>query len=137
MKAKYTDIEDAFMFSDFGGGYESEAYLCKQTGETYYVSDYVDEEEPLPDDLDDGEKYILLPYRDELDMAHPRDFISEKMPVQIDKLNEIFNYKGAYRRFKDWLIQIDKIDDWYEYENKATEKALRNWCKENDIALVD
>jgi len=55
----------------------------------------------------------------------------------MDKLREIFSKRGAYRRYKDWLINIGKIDDWHDYENKATEKALRDWCKENGIQLAD
>lgn len=134
---KFSEIEDAFFFSDTGD-YEHESYMNRQTGEFHFISDYIDPEAPpLPDDLESNNKYILIPYRNELDLPHPSDFVSEKMPEKIDILNEIFSSKGAYRRFKDWLIQIDKIDDWHEYENQATKKALREWCEENDITLID
>jgi len=137
MKIKFSDIDDAYFFSDTGN-YEHQAFMNLKTGEFYYVSDYVDPEAPpLPDDLEENHKYILIPYKDELDLPHPRDFILEKMPGSIDTLNEIFSYKGAYRRFKDWLIRIEKVNDWHAYYNEALEKALRAWCKENDITLVD
>lgn len=137
MKIKFFDINDAYFFSDTGDYDDNLSYMCLQTGKFYFKSDYVDDEEPIPDDIDDYKKYILIPHRDELNLAHPGEFVAEKMPEHMDHLNEIFSYKGAYRRFKDWLIQIDRIDDWYEYENKKTEIALRNWCKENNIALED
>jgi hypothetical protein len=28
------------------------------------------------------------------------------------------------------------IDKWYEYENKAQEEALREWCKINEIEIT-
>lgn len=137
MKVKFADINDAFFFSDTGD-YEHESYMNRQTGEFYFISDYIDPEAPLlPDNLENEQKYILIPYKNELDLPHPSDFVAEKIPKHIDTLNEIFSTKGAYRRFKDWLIRIEKIDDWHDYENQALEKALREWCDENGIILLD
>lgn len=136
MKVKILDIEGALFFSGDGSG-ENEVYLCKVTGDFFYKSDYVDIDNPLPDDLDDLEKYILIPTKHDLDLAHPRDFVEEKIPEQVDKLNEIFNQRGAYRRFKVWLHQINRIDDWYEYERQVNQTELRYWCENNDVELVD
>jgi len=141
MKITYSDLEDACLFANVGGGYETIVYLCKQTGKFYYETDFSDLEEleSIPDDITDENKYIALPDKYELDLGQnlTRDFISANMPNEMDKLREIFSKRGAYRRYKDWLINIGKIDDWYDYENKATEKALREWCKENGIQLAD
>jgi len=141
MKITYSDLEDACLFAHVGGGYETIVHLCKQTGKFYYETDFPDLEEleSIPDDITDENKYITLPDKYELglDQNLIRDFISEKMPNEMNKLREIFSKRGAYRRYKDWLINIGKIDDWHDYENKATEKALRDWCKENGIQLAD
>jgi hypothetical protein len=29
------------------------------------------------------------------------------------------------------------LERWYEFEQRATEQALREWCDENGIQLVD
>lgn len=137
MKVKYGELEDAFLFSDAGVLSEAESYLSKESGEFYFISDYIDEEVVIPDDLDDADKYLLVPTRQDLVLAHPRDFVLDKMPEQINKLDQIFSRKGAYRRFKDWLIRINKIDAWYEYEDKARREALEKWCEESNITLID
>lgn len=40
-------------------------------------------------------------------------------------------------RYKVLLESKGQLEAWYEFENKATEKALRNWCKENGIELKE
>ena len=44
---------------------------------------------------------------------------------------------GAYARFKELLAAEDCLDTWYAFEAESTEKALRSWCTENDIHVVD
>src|SRR5215831_14003821 len=51
---------------------ECEAILCKQTGKIYYRSDspeFAEFGDELPDDIGDGEKYIVLPDKRELDLG--------------------------------------------------------------------
>ena len=51
---------------------EHQAYLCKQTGKIYLHSDlYEDPDEELPEDLEDGDKYIALPGKRDLDLGKP------------------------------------------------------------------
>jgi organic hydroperoxide reductase OsmC/OhrA len=45
--------------------------------------------------------------------------------------------KGAYRRFKDLLDSAGLLEEWYGLEDAILEKALRDWCEENDIDMVD
>jgi hypothetical protein len=52
-------------------------------------------------------------------------------------VRRIFKRKGAYARFKDLLQQKNALDRWYDFETKATEKALREWCDVNDVAIDD
>jgi hypothetical protein len=32
------------------------------------------------------------------------------------------------------LEQRNVLEQWYDYENAAIERALRAWCAENDLA---
>ena len=49
---------------------ENEAYLDQQSGKIYWHSEFGDNDEELPDDIDD-EKYILIPDKIELDLGKP------------------------------------------------------------------
>ena len=42
-----------------------------------------------------------------------------------------------HARFKELLAAEGCLDKWYTFEAESTERALRNWCKENDIQLVE
>ncbi len=61
MTATFQDIEYAFDFVSFGQPGESEAYINIHTGETHYYSEFGDNEEELPEDINDENKYIALP----------------------------------------------------------------------------
>ncbi len=134
---KYSDIEDAFMFVSMSPPHEHYAYLNKETGETYYVSTLGDSDE-LPDDLEENEKYISIPHKSDLNLGRNLvfDFISANLPDEYEQVRRIFSRKGAYARFKDLLESKGQLEAWYEFEQKATEEALRGWCKENDISLA-
>ena len=133
----FADIELAFDFASAGQPFESEAYVNLHTGETYFYSDYCDTEEALPEDIKDDTKYIALPHKNDLDLGKSLaiNFSYEFLPDDIEKIQSIFHKKGAYSRFKDLLEERDALDKWYDYENNETEKALREWCAENDIKI--
>ena len=39
--------------------------------------------------------------------------------------------KGAFRRFKDYCIEIDLIKNWYDYKNEKFRKIAIDWCNQN------
>ena len=44
--------------------------------------------------------------------------------------------RGAYRKFRTLLIRRNALDRWYDFESKAIERALREWCEFNSIAVA-
>ena len=105
-------------------------------------SDFSDLDElndELPDDIEDDEKYIALPDKRELGLGKPLvlDFAREFLPNDFDEVRYIFSKKGAYPKFKALLARRSAVDRWYEFESKATERALRSWCELNSIAVTD
>ncbi|MGA8711624.1 MAG: hypothetical protein WB647_01230 [Roseiarcus sp.] len=62
-------------------------------------------------------------------------FAEDVMSDHADEIAAIFSRKGAYGRFKDFLVRVGALNQWYEYEAAATEKALREWCAENGIEV--
>lgn len=135
---KFADILDAFEFVSFGSPYDHEAYLCRETGAIYYHSEVADEDEPLPDDIDEGDKYIVLPHKNELDLGKPLalNFAAQHLPAELDRVERIFSKAGAYSRFKGLLETKGMLDRWYEFEAQAQESELRAWCEENSINVV-
>jgi hypothetical protein len=132
---------DAFQFANFDGMGEHHAYVCRKTGKIYEHSEALDEDdqEPLPDDLEDNDDYLVIPDKRELDLGKPLvlDFASEFLPNDFDEVRRIFSQRGAYAAFKDLLARRNALDRWYDFELKATEKALREWCKVRSIEIVD
>ena len=136
MAIQFKDIMDAFNFVSFGQVYEHQAFLDKETGKTYWHSEFGDNEEELPDDIDD-ERYVEIPHKNELGLGKNLvlDFSYEYLPSEVEEIEMIFRRKGAYSRFKSLLERKGALDKWYEFEEKAYEKALREWCEENAIKI--
>jgi len=139
MRVSIQDILTAVEYVSLGGVGEQQAYLCRPSGEIHLHAEFGDNFEELPDVIDDDEKYVALPDRRELDLGKKLvlDFIGGAMPDDFDEVRRIFSRKGAYARFRDLLWRRCMLQQWYDFENKATEKALREWCADNSIELSD
>jgi hypothetical protein len=136
MAVRFSDLQLAFEFVSSGRMGENEAYLDRQSGKIYWHSEFGENDEELPDDID-NEKYIAIPDRRELDLGKPLvlEFAREFLPDDYDEVRHIFNRRGAYRRYKDLLVRRGALERWYDLSNKAEEAALREWCAENGIEL--
>ncbi len=136
MIVKFEYIEFAFDYVSFAQMSENQAYLNKETGEIVYQSEMYDNFEELPDDID-ADKYIKIPHKNELELGRHLvfDFVYQQLPDEAEKIESFFRKKRAYSKFKAFLESKGIIDTWYEFESKAQDKALREWCKENEIKI--
>jgi len=135
MPIKFSDIEDAFFFVSMGEIYMNSAILCIKTGQIFYISDFGDSDE-LPEDIDDDtDKYIDIPHKNELDLGKPLvlEFLIMYLPDSVEKVDSFFRKKGAYSKFKDLIDAKGLLDKWYAFEEEEQNKALREWCQDNDI----
>lgn len=135
MPVAWDDISSAFAFVSFDGGGNS-AYVCRRTGAVYWHSELGDNFEELPEDIE-SDNYLALPEPRDLDLGSRlvMSFADEVLPDHADAIARIFSRKGAYGRFKDFLVEIGALDRWYDYEAAATEKALREWCADNGLEV--
>ena len=135
----FAELEDAFLFVSFGIQHENNAYICLDTGEIYYVSSTVDPEEDLPEDLEESDRYIAVPHKNELDLGRnlALSFVDQELPGDYNTVAGFFRRRGAYGRFKQLLEDRGRLQQWYDFENHATEEALRRWCEDNGIRLVE
>lgn len=118
---------------------DAAAYICLATGRIYWKpsDEGVIDDLGIPDDLDDGEKYLPAPDKWSLDLGNQLvfDFAHEFAPLRYDDIRRMFRRKGAYRRFKDLLEKEDLLDKWYRYQDEKTAKALADWCEQNGLKL--
>ena len=141
MPVSFPDILLAFEFvgsSSFG---DQQAIVCRRTGKIYWRSEFSDLDEfndEFPDDVEDEEKYIAIPDKRELGLGKPLalDFAREFLPDDFDEVRYIFSKRGAYKKFRSLLIRRSALERWYDFESKATEQALREWCEFNSIEVT-
>jgi hypothetical protein len=114
--------------------------VCRRTGKVYWRSDSLGEDEldELPEDIDDDEKYLAIPDKRELGLGKSLalDFAREFLPDGFDEVRYVFGKRGAYQKFKALLTRKKLLERWYDYESKATEHALREWCGLNSIEVT-
>jgi hypothetical protein len=139
MLVGWNDLLTTFEFVSAGQQYENEAVLCRDSGQFLWHSELIDDMDAWPDDADDDEKYLRIPHKKELDLGTPLvfDFVEAFLPDAFDEVRRLFKRKGAYAGFKNLLHRKNALDRWYDFEAEATEKALREWCALNDIAIGD
>jgi hypothetical protein len=147
MPVKFEEILLAFEFVESTGILgEREAFVCRRTGKIYWRTDSsgLDElddqlNDELPDDIEDDEKYLAIPDKRELGLGKPLvlDFAREFLPGDFDEVRYMFRKRHAYQKFKALLTRRNVRERWYDFESKATERALREWCELNSIEVAE
>jgi len=100
MPVSFSDPQLALEFVSSGGMGENEAYLDRQSGKIYWHTEFGDNDEELPNDIDD-EKYISIPHKRELDLGKPLvlDFAREFLPDDYDEVRHIFSRRDQPRGY--------------------------------------
>jgi hypothetical protein len=140
LRVDWFDLEMAFQFVSGNEHREHQAFLCKRTGKLFYHSDLLgDDEEELPVDVEDTDKYISIPHKKELDLGKPLvlDFVGQFLPDDCEHVRDMFRRRGAYARFKDLLVHRRALDQWHKYEAKREKEALREWCAASSIEISE
>lgn len=137
---RHDDLSLAFDFVSYAAPTEHNAYVSLDTGKIYWTSDSSDAfDEELPADLETSDRYLAIPHRNDLDLGRrlALRFVAQVLPACYDQAEEFFRRQGAYARFKDLLERKGVLERWYSFEADAVESALRQWCAENALDLVD
>lgn len=137
---KFDDLASAFDFVSYAAPMEHQAYISVDTGKVYWISDAIDTiEEEIPEDLEDPDRYLAIPHKNELDLGSSLAlrFAAQQLPARYDQVEGFFRRRGAYARFKDLLEREGALDRWYAFEANSVENALRQWCAENGLETLD
>ena len=90
------------------------------------------------DEIDElFEESIILPTQYEInEYKMMEDFIETIDNSEIsNNLQRLIQGKGAFRRFKDYCIEMDIIQEWYNFRDKRYKEIAINWCKQNELEL--
>lgn len=134
---KFSDIDYAFMWVSSGGPFENEAVVKLSTGEIFYRSDLLGEDD-FPPDIDEApDDYLMIPHKHDLDLGQKLvwEFVDREIPGLYGKVRSIFSRRGAYSRYKRFLDELDLLENWFEFEKTRTEEKLRAWCRDNDLEI--
>ncbi len=135
VSVSFSELLDAYEFVSMGDNYEHTAYISVDTGRIYCVSREVEVDDDIPEDIETSDNYILVPYKNDLDLGRRlvMSFIEKELPDDWDAVSNMFRRRGAYRQFKELLHRRDRLDQWYQFEASETEQALRDWCEAKNV----
>jgi hypothetical protein len=133
----FEDLVAAYEWVSSDPGGENAAYVSRETGRVYWLTDAVESEDELPDDLEDGTQYLAVPHKHDLDLGNALalQFVNAALPSRYRDAVEFFRHPGAYRRLKAMLERAHKLDEWHEYEAAAVQGALRSWVTDNELPI--
>jgi hypothetical protein len=138
VSVRWSEFLDAYEFASYGRPHESRAFINLDSGTLHCISDAIELDPELQEDLETSDRYVALPHKNDLNLGRELalSFIEQRLPRELDRVIGYFHSRGAYGRFKDLLEDRGVLEAWYDFEKEATEHALREWCAEHDIQLV-
>ena len=95
MRVNWFQLELAFEYVG-GGPYENRAVLCRESGEFLLHSEYGDNFDEWPDDVDNEHEYLAIPRNRDLDLGQPLVFAFARdfLPDEHDEVWRIFAGRG-------------------------------------------
>lgn len=136
---------------------ESQSFLNIKTGGIFLVTSNdlraAEDDEPfdhLPDwqkenlmvandVVENSENYIELPTKydiNEYEMMEDFCLTVNDQRKQSSLLLEIKG-KGAFRKFRDKLIEFEIEDQWYSYRDERYKKIAKEWCQDNNVNYIE
>ena len=137
---KLDDLSMAFDFVNYAAPMEHNAHVSLDTGKVYWTSESNDAfDEEMPDDLETSDRYLAIPHKNDLDLGRSLAlrFVAQELPACYDQVEGFFRRQGAYARFKDLLEREGVLELWYSFEADSVERALRQWCAENELEILE
>ena len=136
------DLDELYSAME-NSSYAVEYYLDLETGEILFISEGMDDEETgklrnqIEEELD---RYELIPKAESYEGY--RDMQAFIATVEDDHLSELLevaiNGKGAFRRFKDVLLNYHKERErWFEFRDSSMKERALEWLDDIDVTLVE
>lgn len=132
MKVKLEDIIEAMEFANM----ETEYYYDTHNEKVLMLFDEMVDGEDNPELFED---YIPLPGQYDINEYRIMEEFIYELPAgkNQDVLARTIQGRGAFRRFKDKLYDLNLEKHWYQYRDEAYEKIARQWCEKYKIDIVE
>ncbi len=132
MKVKLEDIIEAMEFANM----ETEYYYDTQNEKVLMLFDEMVDGEDNPELFED---YIPLPGQYDINEYRIMEEFIYELPAGNDQdvLARTIQGRGAFRRFKDKLYDLNLEKQWYQYREEAYEKIARQWSERHKIDIVE
>jgi hypothetical protein len=136
------DLDELYSAME-NSSYAVEYYLDLETGEILFVSEGMDDEETGKLKIQIGEeldRYELIPKAESYEGY--RDMQAFIATVEDDHLSELLevaiNGKGAFRRFKDVLLNYpEERERWFQFKDDRMKERALEWLDDIDVTLVE
>ena len=140
MKVKLEEVLEALDFAND----ETQYYYDVKNEKILMVFDGMvdgEDDRELIEEIEDGfvEDYIPLPGQYEIhEYRIMEEFIYDLgNGKQQDILAGAIRGRGAFRRFKDRLYDLNLQQKWYDYRDSAYERIAREWCEKYNLEVVE
>ena len=132
MKVKLEDIIEAMEFANM----ETEYYYDTHNEKVLMLFDEMVDGEDNPELFED---YIPLPGQYDINEYRIMEEFIYELPAGNDQdvLAKTIQGRGAFRRFKDKLYDLNLEKQWYQYREEAYEKIARQWSERHKIDIVE
>jgi len=123
--------------------YENNHYLDLETGEILFLSEYMDDEDTvkLKDRIEeDFNRYERIPKAESQEGYEDMvDFVATVEDEHLVELLEVaINGKGAFRRFKDVLLNYpEERERWFKFKDERMEERALEWLEDIDVTLSE
>ena len=91
------------------------------------------------DVVENFENYIELPTKYEVNEYEIMEnfCLTVRDQQKQESLLRVIKGKGAFRRFKDKIIDFEIEDQWYTYRDESIKQIAIEWCHENKINFIE
>jgi len=123
--------------------FENEYFLDLETGDILFISEYTDDEETekLKDRIEEEfDRYERIPKAESHEgYSDMVDFIATVKDEHLVELLEVaINGKGAFRRFKDVLLNYpEERERWFQFKDDRMEERALEWLNDIDVTLPE
>jgi hypothetical protein len=134
---KLDELENAAILVDDGEG-SARALVSRETGMIHLLNDeYMDEEAPLPGDVEAGDAYVSVPAASTIGLGRELmfRFAATHLPPDRERVRELFVKGDGYDRFARLLEERGVLDAWYRFREEETRVALEAWCRQHGLDI--
>ena len=132
MKVKLKDIIDAIEMMD----QYTEYFLDKETGEIEWVSEMAmtrEEQEEIYNRFDEHGFYRFPTSFEICDYDIMEEYVDMLSGTAHDRLLSAIQEHGAFRKFKDAVINMGIDQEWYDFQAGVYKRKSIKWCDDNWI----